>query len=307
LVWQSVSLAAGTPINAQRSDEFRIQVELLIIPSSTSRCSIRSGRALLIGLVVMVIIVVFLWMASSYLVPHGPLEGDMRHDFGTLDLVHGEARELKHTFHLTNRTARQVTIKAVKPDCGCVAATVSRNTIEPGETLDLPVTLSLQTISKKVAIVLDLGEAGTQALWLHASGRFQSRLSASAQRIALHPGQPVMIKLGVEVFNTYDAPPVPIIKTPEGVTAAFRTQATGADQGAQQQGGWTLHFRPNDPRKAPCRWDGQVEVKADRAIEGTSQLLIEVKPYPPLRIEIVPASEGEPATQPAAPTRAMPM
>jgi hypothetical protein len=105
----------------------------------------------------------------------GPLAGQRTHDFGTVAVV-GTAVELHHVFHLKNRMRRPVTVRAVRPDCGCLAAHAGGQTIQPGEYFDLPVTLALAGQSKKnVLITLDLGEGGIQTLRVKATPRLQTK------------------------------------------------------------------------------------------------------------------------------------
>jgi hypothetical protein len=86
-----------------------------------------------------------------------PLEGEAHHDFGVVDAPSGRV-ELAHTFHLRNRLDEPIEIVEVRPSCGCLVPELSTRTVEPGATLEIPVTLTLKGAGRtreRVALVME--------------------------------------------------------------------------------------------------------------------------------------------------------
>jgi len=118
-----------------------------------------------LGLVVALLVA---WQALAFFM-RGPLAGEYKHDFGSITLPPGGSTELNHTFHLTNRTSKSLTINTARADCGCVSVNATFPvTLEPGAALDLPVVMRFGVRDKNVLIQLDCGEAGVQNLWVSA-------------------------------------------------------------------------------------------------------------------------------------------
>jgi hypothetical protein len=108
-----------------------------------------------------------LWLIASS--QRGPLSGATTHDFGVVQLTSMEM-EVKHRYRLTNRTDAPVTIRAVKPECGCVKNERAKIVIQPGETGEVPITVHPPIGPKSVLIHLDLGDLGTQTLKMMVEG-----------------------------------------------------------------------------------------------------------------------------------------
>ena len=92
------------------------------------------SRTKLIGALVSLVIVLaaaggWWWLTQGQY----PLAGSYRHDFGLVEWDHQFARA-SHTFTLRNRTDATIILEDPRPSCGCVKATASTLTIEPGAT-----------------------------------------------------------------------------------------------------------------------------------------------------------------------------
>src|SRR5262245_47931630 len=178
----------------------------------------RSAVLIAAGLAVVAAAVI----ASLYVFASGgPLDGDMTHDFGVVQMTFGHPVELRHTFRLSNRTSKPLVVHSVKPDCGCVTTAAANAVIEPGALLELPITLTLSTVKKRALIRLDLGEDGSQMLRVDAAGRFDPQLFASLEELVLRPGRATSFVLTAYVFDTYDPPARPAISPPPAVAASF--------------------------------------------------------------------------------------
>lgn len=137
------------------------------------------------------------WAYMAYST-RGPLTGDTTHDFGIINVgavnpetsnADGESKpppvidiggasndpgiELTHTFHLTNRTNRAITLRSARPDCGCVTINTSfPMTVAASAPVDLPIIMRLPSTGKgekTVLIHLDCGESGLQVLRVKAA------------------------------------------------------------------------------------------------------------------------------------------
>lgn len=72
---------------------------------------------------------------------------ETQHDFGTV----AEGKVVDYTFHLQNKGTSALTIKDVKTSCGCTAALLSKDTIEPGQEGTLKVELDTKNRSGKLS------------------------------------------------------------------------------------------------------------------------------------------------------------
>lgn len=119
--------------------------------------------------------------------------GDRRFDFGVV--VGGEDRSLKHEYRLVNHSDSPVRILEVvnaKPCCGQVEP-VESNTLEPGEGLDIKVTVragqTLGPVQHRVLVETDLGEPATLEYWTVVEVIPRVRLDEVTEKLApLFPG-----------------------------------------------------------------------------------------------------------------------
>lgn len=211
--------------------------------------------------------------AYWYFLLRQPLAGRTSHDFGRVNMVQGETVELHHTFHLTNRTSKPIVISAIKPECGCLVVHAGPQTIERGQSVDLPITMTFKGASKTVPILLDLGEAGLQMLRVKADVRFQPRLYASAAELIINPAQTTSLILSADVYDTYSSPPPPVIHVPQGITATFE--------------GWKSLFQAKNTKLAPCHWEGRLMLKQTaESVGADAAITIELKPAPPVTVRV---------------------
>ena len=90
-------------------------------------------------------------------VPRAKIEGELEHHFGTIEL-HGR-QTLTHTFTLRNADDRELKLVIDGTSCECVAGELAQDTLAPGETIDVNVSL---LIGKPGEVV--------QKVYLNASG-----------------------------------------------------------------------------------------------------------------------------------------
>jgi len=211
-----------------------------------------------------------------------PLRGDMHHDFGEV-AIYGRSARVVHTFHLRNRTSRTVIIERISQSCGCTEVRESTRTIEPGQTVDIAVTLSLSRAGKKSANVgLVLSDFGVQRLWFQAVGRKEMGLWGGRFSLDLVPGEPTPLLIFAAIQNSDDEPQTPTAESPEGVAVSFVK--------------WE-QVRQRDPKKkTAAEWRGTfiVELQAD-VLPADALLRIGLGQAEPLSIALV--KKPEPSTE----------
>lgn len=252
------------------------------IRNKNPRRGVTSRRILLLAVLGLAAIFAGAYIAIR-LAMRGPLAGETSHDFGIVEVYPGETTQLTHNFHLTNpRTDPQkdepIIIQAVRPECGCVRPVKGRFTIQPGESIDLPIIMDFKGGDKTVLIHLDLAESGWQVLKVHAQSKFLPHLYTHAEKVELARDKPAILPIMADVYETEQAPAEPKITTPAGVTAKFS--------------GWRSTWKPKDNHTAPCQWEGHIELHragdAGEQIEPDAAIVIEAKGMRQLRVPLSP-------------------
>lgn len=171
--------------------------------------------------------------------------GDTTHDFGQVAVL-GRSVAVEHTFVLRNRRSVPVTIITAKASCGCTDIVPPSEPIEPGETIELPVTLNLSAAGHKGAsIQLLLDDDTTQMLFVEAVGIRRERLTISTKRLALVRDEPMPLTITYELQDPDATPPDPQAAAPDGVEVEFK--------------GWEL-MTEADRKGRAAKWRGLFEV-----------------------------------------------
>src|SRR5262249_47434155 len=99
------------------------------------------------------------------------LFSELSKDFGHVS----RGPTLKHYFRVSNNTKSTVVISSVRVSCGCVSATLSNNTLRPGESTTLEARMDTTRFvgPKTVTIFVQCGEPTAQEvrLWVQANAR----------------------------------------------------------------------------------------------------------------------------------------
>lgn len=131
-----------------------------------------------------------------------PLAGDRFYDFGYILIPAGEsAPSAEHTFTLTNRTGQPLTIRNVRISCGCTAADYTTGVVQPGEQLEVKVTLNVTRngLSEQQAFI-ETAERGVHTLTVRGIGKLQPQLRTNRPRLDLnHDGEEIVVVM-VEVW-----------------------------------------------------------------------------------------------------------
>ncbi len=200
----------------------------------------RHHRALLI---VLLVIVVFVGSGLTfvYFMSRNPLAGECKHDFGIITLIDGRGMK-EHVFHLTNRGKETVVIEKVKSSCGCTAVDLASAVIPPGNSIDIPVELSLTVSARKRAqVTLIFKDKGIQILRVVGIGKREPPLFY----LNSWPGIPNTMTVMLEVADSNDPPPTLQIVTPDGLNAVFTE--------------WYQVKKRKRGQKMPAIWRGQVK------------------------------------------------
>jgi hypothetical protein len=238
----------------------------------------RRIRRLLFLLVPLLLIAALGWGWWYMAVGRFPLRGDMHHNFGEV-AIYGSSASVVHTFHLRNRTGRTVVIERIFQSCGCTEVRESTRTIEPGQAVDIEVTLSLARAGKKSANVgLVLSDFGVQRLWFRAVGRKDMALSASQFSLDLAPGEPTPLLIFAAIQSSDDEPQTPTVESPEGVAVSFLK--------------WEQTRWRDARKKTAAEWRGtfRVELQTD-VLPADARLRIGLGKVEPLSIVLLKTPE----------------
>lgn len=234
----------------------------------------RVGRLLILGMAMTLGLVWGLWYVT---IGRGPLAGDLRHDFGVV-LVPKDTITVRHTFDLTNRTSRPITIETIHSSCGCAAAKPDRTRIEPGESVQLKAALALNKSGlKKAHVTLVLNDDRLVALHMRAIARKERVLSHNEGRLRdgklpVSPTQATVITLFAEIVDS-DDPPAGLTWTAPPDIEVSATE-------------WKLQLRRRKSSHEPARWLCQIKIRPVNQPLG-EDAAIRIK-YPPDEELIIP-------------------
>lgn len=221
----------------------------------------------------------------------GPFIGATTHDFGNVPLFN-ETENVQHTFHLTNRLATPLKIVAIRPECGCLTTQDIKQTLQPGEAFDLPVTLIAKGGERVVLIRVVFDDGGMATLRVRANGRYQPNLTSSNSKFALQANGVAEAMFTLNTYETFDDPVPPTIETSSDALHAEFVK-------------WSLRMRPKAQYvdSTPTQWEGVVRVKFSggdaKALPADASITINWPPARPLVLRVLP--EGtvvESSTQP---------
>jgi hypothetical protein len=124
------------------------------------------------------------WHQSSAAAPELACE-ETEHDFGLVTLA--QARQLKHTFRLTNAGNQPVQITAVRTTCGCTSAGHVGTVAGPGSFLEVPIEANWGAKAGRVeqAILLETSSRVTPKLLLRIRGNVQVPVALAPAAINL--------------------------------------------------------------------------------------------------------------------------
>lgn len=109
------------------------------------------------------------------------ITGEFERDFGRSK----SQEKVLHTFKLRNDSDSPVGIKTIKPACGCTVASAAKRRIEPHETIDLKVTLSLKDRRGFVrkSILVETNDPAQPTLTLYIQGYADPTISVTPERV----------------------------------------------------------------------------------------------------------------------------
>ena len=137
----------------------------------------------------------------------GPFAGEIRHDFGTVEIV-GVDAVATHTFVLTNQTDETLRILKAVPNCSCAYGDYDRNLVPPGESVNVQTSLSLDANGPKKAYITVLTDDESKTiLRLEAIGRKNMAIAAEPKLLPVRRGQPSTLTITVARSHADGEPP----------------------------------------------------------------------------------------------------
>lgn len=153
------------------------------------------------------------------------LSGEKRHDFGIVSITEIPSR-FTHTFVLTNTTDETVTIEKVNASCACTTLAIADNELSPGESVEIPATMSLRHSElRKTNVRILLSNGDIETVYLTAEGRSDPRFRTRPHAVVLpDERREQAIDLVLEVYE--GTPQAPVFT----VTDGFEVEFTGWEQ-----------------------------------------------------------------------------
>ncbi|MHC5115228.1 MAG: DUF1573 domain-containing protein [Planctomycetota bacterium] len=200
-----------------------------------------------VGILLVVIVAAGGAAVALALAGRGVLAGETHHDFGVVRLSEDGDR-FEHTFRLTNRTDEVVEIDRIKTSCGCLASTPSTNTVEPGEAVEISVSLLIKaSVRKRASLTILLGERGVQTLTVEALGRRAEPLFARRPTLEVPADGAARMNIYLEREESGPPPGITDITSPDGVEATL--------------GAWTQSRAASAASEHPAIWLTPLEVR----------------------------------------------
>jgi hypothetical protein len=191
-------------------------------------------QQIIAGVAVVVFVVLGIWM----LLPSVPLGGVREHDFG---VVHFEEppHHLSHVFELTNVGSEPIQILHSKSSCGCTQALVTGEIVQPGDVLEVPVSLRLDRSGDKegvVTVFFDTG--GSIDLKVQARGMPTRTLRVSPNEVRLR--KPLGLGQTKLRMESDGEPDMPTVRSSDLLTVSIQPwkQIGFADKEAGRLASW---------------------------------------------------------------------
>jgi len=226
-----------------------------------------------------------LWVIASS--QGGPLSGRTTHDFGVVRLTEADTT-VTHRYRLTNDTEGPISIRAIRPECGCVQAARGEIIIAPGAVGEIPITVHPPIGPKSVLIHLDLGTLGTQTLKMEVEGQPVSRLSVAIP-VAILIEAPTTVVIRAEMYESADEPGPLSVSGDRPIQSKFS--------------GWSLMAPSQNPKTMPTQWEGLLTIEQTAELAAASAITLSVPGVAPLIVPVNAAANSQPenplATVPA--------
>ncbi|MCI0350305.1 MAG: DUF1573 domain-containing protein [Acidobacteriales bacterium] len=198
------------------------------------------------------------------------LEGALSHDFG--DIMFRPPRvDASHVFRVTNVTDEPVTVEEVRTSCGCTAATISKRLLNPGESADLPVTLSFsQPGRRSESVWLALNESRMARLTIAGAAVAPNAAWCTHKSVHLGDGKPHAVTVIYTNEADEPAPPVPIVSAPLDVHVEI--------------GEWVLVHASDRESARKARWHLPLTITGSRPVRFDDRIEFTLPSHPPMSI-----------------------
>jgi hypothetical protein len=201
----------------------------------------------------------------------GPLQGETNYDAGVVR-IETSPHYVHHEFELTNESSSPVRIDGAKATCGCTEFIQPDSTVDPGETIVIPVSLEL-TMSghKKGGVVLMLGDGS----------RVHLVMSATVERafpLAVSPNPVDLSKRGMRPYVDIEwpgdeRPPLAVVTTTGGAIA--------------EAGPWKLKANASASNGRLAIWTAKMRIEKPQGnVAGPGSMTIQVGDTPAITVGI---------------------
>lgn len=200
----------------------------------------------LLGIVLLVVVIAGIGGGWWYMATgRYAFAGDISHDFGEVTIL-DQTATVEHTFELRNRRSEPIMIEGAKPSCGCTALELPTEPVAPGETIQLPVSMSLSAAGHKGAsIALILSDGSVQRLFVEAVGLRRERMTVSTRQLQIPADGQATFTVLYALQDPDAQPPEPRCSPPDGLSIEFK--------------GWKL-VTPADEMRRAAKWRGLFHV-----------------------------------------------
>lgn len=192
------------------------------------------------------------------------LTGFLKHDFGVVEISAGFPNH-SHVFELTNTSNRAIHVQSISSSCGCLAAVVDRDDVNPGERILIEASMSITHSGQQQAtIYLETNhpESPLIQLSLQAQGRRLQTLSTQTQRLKIKPGSTASITLYLMDYDTQTVQPTPSFDHKSNLSCEFT--------------GWKLMTPGSLESGIPSRWKGDIQISATAPTADDNQSTLSV-------------------------------
>ena len=228
-----------------------------------------------------VVVVLLVGLVVWILTRSGPLQGQTLFDAGSVR-IETSPFLVHHDFVLTNVSDATVNIDGARATCGCTEFVPPDSTIEPGESIVIPVSLKLEMSGRK---------KGGVVLMLNGGSQINLVMAATVERAFPLSISPNPMDLTARIVIPYmdlewphdGPPPVSQIEATEGLVV--------------EAGRWKLKATANSSNGRPAIWTSKMRVTPPRSI-GPGSITVQVGNLEPTTVEVIwtkPAPSETPA------------
>ncbi|MBC8200425.1 MAG: DUF1573 domain-containing protein [Planctomycetes bacterium] len=222
----------------------------------------------IVGVISVCLLAIGAWFIVT-VVFSGPLTGNMRHDFGVVQIDRPKT-VLTHTYRLQNTTDHALQLTNAVPSCGCTTTDWPKEPVGVGEELVVPVNLTLRRSQLRTSSVrLEFATGEVVVLRIQGIGRF-------TQPMSIMPPEPILYSNAMQgtrailslEWSGKEKPEKPTLKVPEGLHIEFDD--------------WILSKEAEANIGIPELWTIRMRLMLREDVEGSQEFSINMLESPEL-------------------------